>query len=113
MRFAEGNERHRVEDRLIDFMIAAEALSQSSASKTKGGVISEYIARHVVEADKSKVQKHMHDAYRLRNSIVHDGDASRWLKRTGKHPEDLIFLVNTAEDYLREALKQTVKKTAQ
>lgn len=61
----------------------AEALSQSSASRIKGGVIAEYVATHVVEPDKSKVQKLMQDNYRLRNSIVHDGDASRWLKRRG------------------------------
>ena len=112
-RFSEGNERHRVEDRLIDLMIAAEALSQSSASRPKGAVIAEYVATQVVEADKSKVKKHMEETYKLRNSIVHDGDASKWLKRTGKQPEDLIYFVNTAEEYLREALKKTVTKVAQ
>jgi Apea-like HEPN len=112
-RFAEGNERHHVEDRLIDLMIAAEALSQSSTSQSKGRVIAEYVATHVVEADKSKVQDHMAHTYKLRNSIVHEGDASGWLKRTGKCPEDVIVFVNTAEEYLREALKQTVKEAAQ
>jgi len=111
-RFAEGNERHRVEDRIIDLMIAAEALSQSSSSRTKGAVIAKYVAAHGVDADKNKVQEHMQETYRLRNSIVHDGDASRWLKRTGKQRGDLIFFVNTAEEYLREALKKTVMEVA-
>jgi hypothetical protein len=48
----------------------------------------------------------MQDTYRLRNSIVHDGDPSRWLRRTGKQPVDVIVFVNTAEEYLREALKK-------
>ena len=79
-RFAEGNERHRVEDRIIDLMIAAEALSQCNASQAKGRPIAEYIATHVGDPDKNKVQKHLQDTYRLRNSIVHDGDALGWLK---------------------------------
>lgn len=112
-RFAESNERHRVEDRVIDLMITGEALSQTSTSKTKGRPIAEYVASHVVAADKSKVQKHMQDTYRLRNSIVHDGDASKWLKRMGKQPEDLIPFVNIAEEYLREALKKVVEKAVE
>jgi len=111
-RFAEGTERHRVEDRIIDFMIAAEALSKSSSSRTKGDVIAKYVATHVADADKNKVQKHMQETYQLRNSIVHDGDASKRLKRLGKQPEDLLFYVNTAEEYLREALKKTVMEVA-
>lgn len=112
-RFAESNERHHVEDRLIDLMIAAEALSQSSSCKGKGGVIAEYVATHVVETDKIKVRGIMQDTYRLRNSIVHDGDASGWLRRTGKQPGDVMVVVNTAEEYLREALKKTVMEAAQ
>jgi hypothetical protein len=112
-RFAESNERHHVEDRLIDLMIAAQALSQSSSSKAKGGVIAEYVGTHVVETDKSKVRGIMQNTYKLRNSIVHDGDASGWLKRTGKQPGDVMVVVNTAEEYLREALKKTVMEAAQ
>ncbi len=112
-RFAESNERHHVEDRIIDLMIAAEALSQSSSSTAKGGVIAEYVATHVVETDKSKVRGIMQDTYRLRNSIVHDGDASGWLKRPGKQPGDVMVVVSTAEQYLREALKKTVMEAAQ
>ena len=112
-RFAESNERHHVEDRVIDLMIAAEALAQASTSKTKGDVIAEYVATHVVETDKTKVQRVMEDSYKLRNSIVHDGDASRWLRRTGKQPGDVIVVVITAEEYLREALKKTVIEAAQ
>jgi hypothetical protein len=112
-RFAESNERHRVEDRLIDLMIAAEALAQASSSKSKGDVIAEYVATHVVETDKPKVRTVMQDTYRLRNSIVHDGDASSWLRRTGKQPGDAIVIVSTAEEYLRQALKKTVIEATQ
>jgi hypothetical protein len=111
-RFAESNERHHVEDRLIDLMIAAEALAQASTSKSKGEVIAEYVATHVVETDKIKVRRVIQDTYRLRNSIVHDGDASRWLRTTGKQPGDVIVVVSTAEEYLREALKKTVMEAA-
>ena len=55
----------------------------------------------------------MRDAYRLRNSIVHDGDASGWLSKTGKQPGDVMIVVNTAEEYLRDALKKTVMEAAQ
>lgn len=112
-RFAESNERHRLEDRLIDLMIAAEALAEASTSKSKGDVIAEYVATHVMETDKIKVRRVMQDTYRLRNSIVHDGDASRWLRGRGKQPGDVIVVVNTAEEYLREALKKTVMEAAQ
>ena len=112
-RFAESNERHRVEDRLIDLMIAAEALAQASSSKSKGDVMAEYVATHVVETDKNKVRTVMRDTYRLRNSIVHDGDASRWLSGTGKQPGDVIVVASTAEEYLREALKKTVMEATQ
>jgi hypothetical protein len=112
-RFAESNERHRVEDRLIDLMIAAEALAQASSSKSKGDVMAEYVATHVVETDKTKVRTVMRDTYRLRNSIVHDGDASRWLSRTGKQPGDVMVVASTTEEYLREALKKTVMEATQ
>lgn len=112
-RFAESNERHHVEDRVIDLMIAAEALAQASTSKSKSDVIAEYVATHVVETDKIKVRRVMKDTYKLRNSIVHDGDASRWLRRTGRGPGDVIVAVTTAEEYLREALKKTVRESAQ
>ena len=111
-RFAESTERHSVEDRVIDLMRAAETLSKAGASPTKRGVIAKYVASHVVEPDKTKVQDHMRETYKLRNSIVHDGDASIWLKKTGKRPEDLLLMVNTAEEYLREALKKTVMEVA-
>ena len=111
-RFGESNERHHVEDRLIDLMIAAEALAQASTSKTKGEVIAEYVATHVVETDKIRVRRVMQDTYRLRNSVVHDGDASRWLRTTGKQPGDVIVVVSTAEEYLREALKKAVMDAA-
>ncbi len=112
-RFSESNERHRVEDRLIDLMIAAESLAQSSSSKSKGDVIAEYVATHVVETDKTKVRTVMQDTYRLRNCIVHDGDASGWLRVTGKQAADVILVVSSAEEYLREALKKMVMEVTQ
>jgi len=40
---------------------------------------------------------------------VHDGEASRWLKAYGKTASGFIFFVNTAEEYLREALKTVME----
>jgi hypothetical protein len=109
-RFSDSNDRHHVEDRVIDLMIAAEALSQASGSNNKSKVMATRIASHFPKTEQRKVEGDMCETYRLRNKIMHDGDASKWLKRQGMQMKDLILFVNTSEHHLRRALRKTMEE---
>jgi hypothetical protein len=112
-RFSESGERHSVEDRVIDLMIAAEALSEASSSRKKGKVIAQYVASQSLGIDKGKVEDHMLGTYRLRNTVMHDGEASEWLKKNGMQQGELISFVNMAEHHLRQALRKSIETAAQ
>jgi hypothetical protein len=111
-RFSDADERHHVEDRIIDLMISAEALAQASNSRKKGETIAAYIASHSPLNERQAVLSHMRDTYRLRNSIMHEGDASAWLTKKHMQPHDLRPFVGTAETYLRHALRARIQQAA-
>ncbi|HLI63381.1 MAG TPA: hypothetical protein VKV05_08265 [Terriglobales bacterium] len=110
-RFSDADERHRIEDRVIDLMIAAEALSQASTTSEKGKKIAHHIASFS-QSDYRTIKAHMLETYQLRNSIMHEGDASAWLIKTGRKSQDLRPFVCTAERYLRHALRTSIQQAA-
>lgn len=109
-RFSYGCERHRIEDKLIDLMIAAEAFTQAQGEKGKGKHIAEKVSSVAPRCDRMKVKTHMRKSYQLRNSIMHDGDVKARLTEYGLTAEDLPSFVSLTEQYLRDALRQTINR---
>lgn len=111
-RFGYGCERHRIEDKIIDLMISAEAFSQASAVVKKGKHIADYVSSSAPAGERSKVRQHIRESYRLRNAIMHEGGASGWLTDNSMSIGDLYTFLGMTEHYLRAALRGTIGKHA-
>lgn len=111
-RFSYGCERHRIEDKVIDLMISAEAFSQASASGKKGEHIADYVSSFATAGERSKVRDHVRESYRLRNVIMHEGDVAGWLTKYSMGIGDLYTFLGMTEHYLRAALRGTIGKHA-
>ncbi len=69
--------RLSLDDRFIDLMISLEALLVPEKSGTKGDKIAERLALILSpEYDREEVESLAHDAYRIRNKIIHGGNDS-------------------------------------
>lgn len=111
-RFSYGCERHRIEDKVIDLMISAEAFSQASAVLKKGEHIADYVSSSAPAGEQNKVRKHLRKSYRLRNAIMHEGDVAGWLTENSMGIGDLYTFLGMTEHYLRGALRATISKHA-
>jgi hypothetical protein len=109
-RFSYGCERHRVEDKVIDLMISAEAFSQASTSGKKGKPVADYVSSSAPAGEKNKVRRHIRKSYRLRNAIMHEGDVAGWLTEHSMGVGDLYTFLGMTEHYLRAALRGTIRK---
>ena len=111
-RFSYGCERHRIEDKVIDLMISAEAFSQAGASVKKGEPVADYVSSFAPVGGRSKVRRHIQKSYRLRNAIMHEGDVAGWLTENRMDVGDLYTFLGMTEHYLRAALRGTISKHA-
>jgi hypothetical protein len=111
-RFSYGCERQRVEDKVIDLMIAAEAFSQASASGKKGEYIADYVSSFAPPGERGKARGHIHKSYRLRNSIMHEGGVAGWLTKNSMGVGDLYAFLGMTEHFLRVALRRTISDHA-
>jgi hypothetical protein len=112
-------ERHRLEDKLLDLLIAAEALFLSDAgSETYRGELQYRLAQRAGfflggdSATRKKIYQHMKDAYKLRSQVVHGGKI-RPLKREDGNLVDLEEFVDETRVYLRLALHKMVNLVMQ
>ncbi|MCZ8021508.1 MAG: HEPN domain-containing protein [Cyclobacteriaceae bacterium] len=93
--------RVSVEDRLIDLMIALEALMVPERSGTKSDKLSDRLGKIISsQFDYETVSHHARKAYRQRNSIVHGGDISK--------VDD--SLVNQISKYVKSAIQEYLIK---
>jgi hypothetical protein len=111
-RFSYGCERYRIEDKVIDLMISAEAFSQASAVVKKGKHITDYVSLSAPVGERSKVRQHIRESYRLRNAIMHEGDVAGWLTVNSMRVGDLYTFLGMTEHYLRAALRRTIGRHA-
>lgn len=112
--FSRACEVNRADDRLINLMIAAEALSRPPKGE-KASLVAAHIQSVIPNTVISgqRVLDVMIAAYKLRNDLVHEGAATaKWKMRYGHLSTDLNSLVHEVEGYLREALRNTIAKLA-
>jgi hypothetical protein len=89
--------RLSVDDRIIDLMIALEALLVPERSGTKGGKIATRVALMLQsEYDRLEVESLSHWAYRIRNKIIHGGQ-DRFAE---------AFNIDTMSEYCRAAIQK-------
>ena len=111
-RFQRAYEEKDAEDRLIDLMIAFEALflKGEKGVPSKGKVIA--VACSILlgknEEERQEIKRTLSEAYSTRNSIVHGSEYSR-IESDSKgevYVDTLPDLVSKVEDYLRESIKK-------
>lgn len=111
-RFQRAYEEKDAEDRLIDLMIAFEALflKGEKGVPSKGKVIA--VACSILlgknEEERQEIKRTLSEAYSIRNSIVHGSEYSR-IESDSKgeiYVDTLADLVSKVEDYLRESIKK-------
>lgn len=118
-RLGYAHERHRVEDRIIDLLIAAEALFlNDTGSETYRGELQYRLAQRAGfllggdTAGRLKVYRHMKEAYKLRSKVVHGGNPGPVKLEDGKSVGMEEF-VETTKVYLRLALRKIVDLAVQ
>ncbi|HWT02897.1 MAG TPA: hypothetical protein VN256_21790 [Pyrinomonadaceae bacterium] len=118
-RIGYAHERHRIEDKLIDLLIAAEALFlNDSGNETYRGELQYRLAQRAgffLGGDpqmREKIYHHMKDAYKLRSQIVHGGKI-RPLRRDDGSSVDMEEFVDSTRVYLRLSLHKMVSLVMQ
>lgn len=113
-RLGYAHERHRLEDSIIDLLIAAESLFLSdSGSASYRGELQYRLAQRAGfllgndSAGRLKIYRHMKEAYKLRSVVVHGGNPGR-LKLEGDGAESLREFVETTKVYVRLALRKII-----
>lgn len=116
-RYSYGCERHRTEDKIIDFMIAAEALYLSDVGD-KGELSYRLSHRaaffHSPEAAmRRKVFHHMREAYKLRSAVAHGMSKTMpKLKKENGESFTLEEFVAHTQFYVRAALLKAINLAA-
>ncbi len=115
-RFSFGMDRHRPEDRILDMMIAAEALFlyDAGAAQDKGELKYRLSLRAAFFLGKNPTQREvifrfMKRAYDARSSIAHGGAPSQLRDPQGSET-DLVSFTGYLERYLRLAIKQAIRE---
>jgi hypothetical protein len=113
-RFAFAGERPRAEDRILDLMIAAEALF-TPGTQTE---VSHKVALHAAaflerqDATVAEVFKTMKQGYGARSAIAHGGDPEIG-RLAGDEDGTLDRLVALLSEYMRDALKRMITRAVQ
>jgi len=110
-RFKSAYERHNVEDQLIDFVIAFEALFL----RHEAGLRSKLSQRVALYSDdnpmkRARLFKLVRDAYDIRSNLVHGGRKSKIEKILKKRDMNLAAFVIEIEDLLRKCIKQYMRE---
>ena len=115
-RFSQANERESIEDKIIDFLISAEALFLSSGGSFQGELkyrLSHRAAMFIEgETEKQRVVfEFMQKAYDVRSAIVHGTTPKLPKKEDGISYSLEEFCLNI-ESHLRFSLKKAIKLAA-
>jgi hypothetical protein len=112
-RFGFAGERVRSGDRLIDLMIAAEAVFAGETGETahKLALRSAVLLGEGSSERTSAIFRHMKRAYDARSKLAHGGEVGS-LKFADNTPASLDDYVGLVSGYMRDALKMFVKAAA-
>lgn len=111
-RFGRGYEEKDPEDRLIDFIIAFEALLLKGEKRVPSPGKAIAIAGSILlgrnEEEREEIKRALTEAYLIRNCVVHGSDFPRTkLDSEGGFQIDILAdLVSKTEDHLRESIKK-------
>ena len=112
-RFSQSIEREDVEDKIIDYLISAEALFLSSGGSFEGEL--KYRLSHraamFIESETEKqrnIFKFMQKAYDVRSAIVH-GRTAKFPKKKDDSQYTLDEFCQDVENYLRFALNKGIE----
>jgi hypothetical protein len=117
-RYSYAHERHRLEDKIVDLLVAAEALFLSDYNKADP-YIGEIRFRMSLRAalflntngeSRRRVFRQMRAAYDLRSSIVHGGDTGKVKlpPQPDGSPTPVEDFVWTIQEYMRIALQKAI-----
>lgn len=106
-RLGYAHERHRSEDKLLDLLIAAEALFLSGSMGELQYRLAQRAGFFLADdpATRRKIYRHMLDAYKVRSKVVH-GEEARPPKREDGTEIDFEEFVETTKVYLRITLRK-------
>ena len=112
-RFSQSNERESIEDKIIDFLISAEALFLSSGGSFQGELkyrLSHRAAMFIEDEaeNQREVFNFMQKAYNVRSDIVHGREPNLPNNEHGT-PYSLREFCNEIENHLRFSLKKAIK----
>jgi hypothetical protein len=112
-RFSQANERESVEDKMIDYLISAEALFLSSGGSFQDELkyrLSHRAAMFIeTETEKQRnIFKFMQEAYDVRSAIVH-GATPKLPKKEDGSQYTLEDFCQDVEGYLRFSLNKTIE----
>ena len=109
-RFQRAYEEEDWEDRLIDFMIALEALFLRGERRgsSHGRIIAVACSCLLGENEENRniIKKNLTDAYGIRNKIVHGSYHMLSPRREEDHTDFPSDIVSDVEDYLRESIRK-------
>jgi hypothetical protein len=112
-RFSQAHERESIEDKIIDFLISAEALFLSSSDGNIQGELKYRLSHRAAmfiedETEKQrKIFKFMQKAYDVRSAIIH-GATPKFPKKEDGTAYTLDEFCNEVEEYLRYSLKKAI-----
>lgn len=104
-RFQHAYEERDAENRLIDFMIALEALFLKGEKTRQVGPIVSTTCSVLLgknELEREKIRSSLTKAYNLRNRIVHGAEYDKLFKEKN----DMLPFISEIENYLRESIKK-------
>lgn len=105
-RFQRAYEESNAEDKLIDFMIAFEALFLRGEKAVSTGQIIAIACSTLLgktDAEREEISQLLTEAYSIRNYIVHGSEYKKMKSDDAFYIEDFV---SNVEDYLRESIKK-------
>jgi hypothetical protein len=112
--FSKACELSRIDDKLINLIIAAESLSGSPKGEKATRIATSIVQlMSPTNPEMSHAKEAMIAAYRLRNYVVHEGGVTNdWRKKVDSKFQDETALVHQIEPYIREALRNWIANKA-
>jgi hypothetical protein len=109
-RFQRAYEETDDEDKLVDYMIALEALFlRGEKSGSSSGIVIAVACSSLLgknERTREDTRNTLDEAYRIRNHIVHGSVYNRIVQRGENYFDSLRDLVAKVEDYLRQSIER-------
>jgi hypothetical protein len=111
-RFSRSYEEHREDEKIIDFMIAFEALFMKGKEKVNGG--GQFIGLGCSmllgndDEEREEISQFLANAYKIRNDIVHGRQFVTSSIKVGNKVYEINDFISKLMGYLRESIKKLI-----